>query len=73
MHKLSKKTKIVLIIAAAFLVAAIVSAPILIREVAEWPFFQYLKLTALVDIIEKRQIYWEEGDDPMLIAYQAVL
>ncbi len=71
MHKLSKKTKIVLIIAAAFLVAAIVSAPILIREVAEWPFFQYLKLTALVDTIEKRQIYWEEGDDPMLIAYQA--
>ncbi len=33
--------------------------------------FRYLRLNALVDTIEKRQIYWEEGDDPMLIAYQS--
>ena len=60
-----------IIVAAALIVAAIVSAPFVIREVSKWPFFQYLRLGALVDTIEKRQIYWKDGDDPMLIAYQA--
>ncbi len=71
MRSLSKKKKMILIVAAALLVAAIVSAPFIIREASNWPFFQYLRLTSLVDMIEKRQIYWEEGDDPMRIAYQA--
>lgn len=68
---MSRKKKIILIMAAALIVAAVVSAPFAIREVSKWPFFQYLRLEALVNTIEKRQIYWEEGDNPMLIAYQA--
>ena len=68
---MSRKKKIIVIVAAALIVAAVVSAPFVIREVSEWPFFRYLRLNALVDTIEKRQIYWEEGDDPMLIAYQS--
>ena len=68
---MSKRKKICIIIAAALVVAAVVSAPYLMREAAKWPFFQYLRLTSLADIIEERQIYWEEGDDPMLIAYQS--
>lgn len=71
MRNLSTKKKIGLIVAAALLVAAIVSAPYVIQAVGKLPFFQYLRLSALVDTIEERQIYWEEGDDPMLIAYQA--
>ena len=68
---MTRKKKIIVIVAAALIVAAVVSAPFVIREVSEWPFFRYLRLNALVDTIEKRQIYWEEGDDPMLIAYQS--
>ena len=70
MRKFSRKQKISILVAAAILVAAIVSAPFLIQAAAKWPIVQYYRLTVLTDTIEKRQIYWEEGDNPMLFAYQ---
>ena len=71
MHTMSKRKITLIVVAAALIVAAVVSAPYLVREAAKLPFFRYLRLESLADVIAERQIYWEEGDDPMLIAYQS--
>jgi len=70
MKKISRNTWVTILIAAVLVAAVLISIPFLSDYFLAQPFFLTYRLTELSEMITEKHIYWEEGDDPLLIGYQ---
>lgn len=70
MKKISRNTWVTILIAAVLVAAVLISIPFLSQYLMRQPFFLTYRLVDLSDMIAEKHIYWEEGDDPLLIGYQ---
>ena len=70
MKRLSRNTWVTILIAAVLVAAVLISIPFLSDYLMDRPFFLTYRLVDLSRMIEEKHIYWEEGDDPLLIGYQ---